>query len=93
MHAKPHLLQWGEERLQPPHYLGEVGVWCRLKEWEEFKTRGNCWFCLDKGEEYFRLQFLRQFNLRFDSCTTPIQQPYNNLSHEGGPQYVGPTLM
>jgi hypothetical protein len=43
--------------------LGEVGVWCRLKEWEEFKTRGNCWFCLDKGEEYFRLQFLRHFNL------------------------------
>jgi hypothetical protein len=29
----------------------------------------------------------------FDSCTTPIQQLYNNLSHEGGPQYVGPTLM
>jgi hypothetical protein len=30
---------------------------------------------------------------RFDSCTTPIQQLYNNPSHEGGPQYVGPTLM
>jgi hypothetical protein len=29
----------------------------------------------------------------FDSCTTPIQQLYNNSSHEGGPQYVGPTLM
>jgi hypothetical protein len=29
----------------------------------------------------------------FDSCTTPIQQLYNNHSHEGGPQYVGPTLM
>jgi hypothetical protein len=29
----------------------------------------------------------------FDSCTTPIQQLYNNPSHEGGPQYVGPTLM
>jgi hypothetical protein len=31
--------------------------------------------------------------LRFDSCTTPIQQLYNNSSHEGGLQYVGPTLM
>jgi hypothetical protein len=29
----------------------------------------------------------------FDSCTTPIQQLYNNPSHEGGPQHVGPTLM
>jgi hypothetical protein len=29
----------------------------------------------------------------FDSCTTPIQQLYNNLSYEGGPQYVGLTLM
>jgi len=29
----------------------------------------------------------------FDSCTIPIQQLYNNPSHEGGPQYVGPTLM
>jgi hypothetical protein len=29
----------------------------------------------------------------FDSCTTSIQQLYNNSSHEGGPQYVGPTLM
>jgi len=29
----------------------------------------------------------------FDSCTTPIQQLYNNPSHEGEPQYVGPTLM
>jgi hypothetical protein len=32
-------------------------------------------------------------NMRFDSCTTPIQQLHNNPSHEGGPQYVGPTLM
>jgi hypothetical protein len=31
--------------------------------------------------------------LRFDSCTTPIQQLHNNPLHEGGPQYVGPTLM
>jgi hypothetical protein len=31
--------------------------------------------------------------LGFDSCTTPIQQLHNNPSHEGGPQYVGPTLM
>jgi hypothetical protein len=29
----------------------------------------------------------------FDSCTTSIQQLYNNPSYEGGPQYVGPTLM
>jgi len=29
----------------------------------------------------------------FDSCTIPIQQLYNNSSHEGGPQYVGPTLI
>jgi hypothetical protein len=29
----------------------------------------------------------------FDSYTTPIQQPYNNPSHEGELQYVGPTLM
>jgi len=29
----------------------------------------------------------------FDSCTTPIQQLYNNPSHEGGPQYVGLILM
>jgi hypothetical protein len=32
-------------------------------------------------------------SLGFDSCTTSIQQLYNNPSHEGGPQYVGPTLM
>jgi len=31
--------------------------------------------------------------MRFDSCTTPIQQLYNNPSHEGGPQFVEPTLM
>jgi hypothetical protein len=31
--------------------------------------------------------------LGFDSCTTLIQQLYNNPSHEGGPQYVGSTLM
>jgi hypothetical protein len=32
-------------------------------------------------------------SLGFDSCTTSIQQLHNNPSHEGGPQYVGPTLM
>jgi hypothetical protein len=31
--------------------------------------------------------------LGFDSYTTPSQQPHNNHSHEGGPQYVGSTLM
>jgi hypothetical protein len=36
---------------------------------------------------------LHQRREGFDSCTTPIQQLYNNPSHEGGPQYVGPTLM
>jgi hypothetical protein len=36
---------------------------------------------------------LYTFSKGFDSCTTPIQQLYNNHSHEGGPQYVGPTLM
>jgi hypothetical protein len=29
-------------------------------------------------------------NIKF---TTPIQQPYNNPSHEGGPHTLGPTLM
>jgi len=38
-------------------------------------------------------QFTRHNEMRFDSCTTPIQQLYNNPSHEGGPQYVGSTLM
>jgi hypothetical protein len=33
---------------------------------------------------------ITQENVRF---TTPIQQLYNNPLHEGGPQYVGPTLM
>jgi len=37
--------------------------------------------------------FLGSNLMGFDSCTTPIQQLYNNHSHEGGPQYVGPTLM
>jgi hypothetical protein len=31
--------------------------------------------------------------LGFDSCTTPIQQLYNNLSHEGGFHVLGLTLM
>jgi hypothetical protein len=31
--------------------------------------------------------------LGFDSYTTPSQQPYNNPSHECGPQCVGSTLM
>jgi hypothetical protein len=33
------------------------------------------------------------FKRGYDSCATLIQQLYNNPSHEGGPQYVGPTLM
>jgi hypothetical protein len=46
---------------------------------------------------YFNFLCLSGFGDLFywgvDYCTTPIQQLYNNPSHEGGPQYVGPTLM
>jgi hypothetical protein len=41
----------------------------------------------------YEISKIRISFLGFDSCTTPIQQLYNNPSHEDEPQYVGPTLM
>jgi len=34
-------------------------------------------------------KIISHYYMRFDSCTTPIQQLHNNPSHEGGPQYIG----
>jgi hypothetical protein len=49
---------------------------------------------VEKGPRQTRLTSCTvQNGTGFNSCTTPIQQLYNNPLHEGGPQYVGPTIM
>jgi len=45
-----------------------------------------------KGRRLLTANRLPIYIKGFDYCTTLIQQLHNNPSHEGGPQYVGPTL-
>jgi hypothetical protein len=76
----------GHTHMGSTHVSCVVHVLCNLVVQKSFSNSMSCDWCTT------RLHNTRYMG-GFDSCTTPIQQLYNNPSHEDRSQYVGPTLM
>jgi pterin-4a-carbinolamine dehydratase len=64
----------------------------KKKKLKIFYTSLLLWNCCVRVVQirYLIKIYMYKENVRF---TTPIQQLYNNLSHEGGAHILGPTLM
>jgi hypothetical protein len=67
--------------------------------WVLGTTKGQAlWIVVERNKKKKREDmvvnvFCKVYFMGFDFCTTLIQQLYNNSSHEGGPQYMRPTLI